>query len=125
VTDDARCGENLGRDLGQPLPDAIDFAFLSTQTLNDRALEREVLALYVAQVEDVASRLHGAPAMQADTAHLLAGSSRGIGAWQAAAAATHFEAASLPDRAACLATLTQALAAACAAARMRLAELQA
>jgi hypothetical protein len=107
--------------LGHEPSEAIDFAFLSTQTLGDPALQGEVLDLYVAQVRAILTRLPEASAQaQTDAAHLLIGSSRGIGAWAAAAAAARYEASTPKARRADLPVLTDALNAACTAAVARL-----
>ena len=80
---------------------ALDLAFLETQTFGDAALEREVLDLFVEQARRMVAAL---PAMsereQREAAHLLKGSSRGIGAWAAAAIAETYEQAAPATRAA-------------------------
>lgn len=82
---------DLGRRDGD---EAIDFAFLATQTFDDLDLQREVLALFVAQARRVIPTLARlGPREQGDAAHLLKGSARGIGAWDAAASAADYEAA--------------------------------
>ncbi len=90
--------QGLSRDLTRTSTGAVDFAFLVAQTFADVALEQEILELFVAQARKV---LPGLPALtpkgQADIAHLLKGSARGIGAWDAADAASRYE-ATAPDR---------------------------
>jgi HPt (histidine-containing phosphotransfer) domain-containing protein len=72
----------------------VDFAFLAAQTFDDRDLQHDVLRLFVAQARRVVPSLPGLSAReQADAAHLLKGSARGIGAWAAASAADAYEAA--------------------------------
>ena len=94
----------------------IDFAFLAKQTFADRALEREVLELFVAQARRVVPTLPHLPAReQADAAHLLKGSARGIGAWAAAASADTYEQAEPAARSALHRDLAGAFAAAEAA----------
>ena len=77
----------------------VDFAFLAIQTFGDRALEREVLRLFVAQAKRVVpSLINLAPRGRADAAHLLKGSARGIGAWRSADFADAYEAADDAER---------------------------
>jgi len=91
--------------------DPIDFAFLATQTFADRALEREVVALFVAQSRRVVPTLPElSPDEQGQAAHLLKGSARGIGAWTAAAAAERYEQAAPAERAALYVDLSGAFA---------------
>ena len=76
------------------LESPVDFAFLAAQTFGDRALERDVLRLFVAQAKCVVpSLINLAPRGRADAAHLLKGSARGIGAWRSAVLADAYEAA--------------------------------
>ncbi len=70
----------------------IDDAHLRRMTLDDPALEREVLAIFVRQASLLLSRIgdqNGRPAVEA--AHTLAGSAAGIGAWRVADAAGRLE----------------------------------
>ncbi len=77
----------------------IDFAFLAKQTFADRDLEREILRLFVAQARRVVPTLPSlSDRAQADAAHLLKGSARGIGAWHAAAIAEIYEQAPAAER---------------------------
>jgi HPt (histidine-containing phosphotransfer) domain-containing protein len=70
----------------------IDEDHLSRMTLGDRALEREVLAIFVQQTIIMLERIAGAePALASATAHTLKGSARGIGAWRVADAAERVE----------------------------------
>lgn len=86
-------------DSGRESTDPVDFAFLETQTFSDAALARELLDLFVAQVRRIVPTLPAlSPQAQADTAHLLKGSARGIGAWAAAETAAAYEAAPANDR---------------------------
>lgn len=70
----------------------VDLAFLAAQTFDDAGLQKDVLTLFVTQARRVLPTL---PVLsdnnQADAAHLLKGSARGIGAWAAAAAADRYE----------------------------------
>lgn len=60
----------------------VDLAHLSRQTLGDRDVEREVLALFVQQALSVRDRLGQAgPAERLSLAHGLKGSARGVGAF--------------------------------------------
>ena len=90
---------------------AIDAAFLAAQTFGDGALRREVLGLFVAQSRRVVPSLPRLdPREQADAAHLLTGSARGIGARAAAAIASAYEAAAPAARAALFPSLADAFA---------------
>jgi HPt (histidine-containing phosphotransfer) domain-containing protein len=80
-----------------PVEPAIDRAHLARMTHGERDLEREVLQLYTTQADLLLSRMRLEPPGQlpsaavAALAHTLKGSSRGIGAWQVAAAAEALE----------------------------------
>jgi len=70
----------------------IDLAHLSRMTMNDRELEREVLALFDRQMGMIMERIESAtPPVAAAAAHTLKGSASGIGAWQVVAAAAAVE----------------------------------
>lgn len=96
---------------------AIDRAHLARMTHGERDLEREVLHLYATQAGLLLNRMLAEPkgrlsvAAVAALAHTLSGSSRGIGAWEVAAAAASLEAdvAQGRDIAASVARLTQAI----------------
>jgi HPt (histidine-containing phosphotransfer) domain-containing protein len=71
----------------------IDLVHLARMTLGDRALEREVLALFERQATLLIARMRQAtPEGVATLAHTLKGSARGIGAWRVARAAETLEA---------------------------------
>ena len=71
---------------------AIDVDHLARMTLDDRAVEREVLQLFDRQSALLLARLpNEPPEVVATLAHTLTGSARGIGAWQVAAAAEALE----------------------------------
>jgi HPt (histidine-containing phosphotransfer) domain-containing protein len=73
-------------------PAVIDEDHLGRMTLGDRALEREVLEIFVRQTVIMLSRIAGAePMLAAAAAHTLTGSARGIGAWAVAEAAERLE----------------------------------
>jgi HPt (histidine-containing phosphotransfer) domain-containing protein len=75
-----------------PIDCAVDLVHLSRMTFGDRALEREVLDLFVRQAATLLATMEGAaPAALASLAHRLKGSARGIGAWRVAAAAEAVE----------------------------------
>lgn len=60
----------------------VDLVHLARQTMGDRNLEQEVLALFLQQVSSVRERLATADMAERRTlAHTLKGSSRGIGAF--------------------------------------------
>ncbi|GGE43092.1 hypothetical protein GCM10007276_20460 [Agaricicola taiwanensis] len=71
----------------------IDLVHLSRQTAGDRAVEREVLAIFRRQTRLFMIRLEGTtdPTGRAEIAHALVGSARGVGAWRVAAAAEELE----------------------------------
>jgi HPt (histidine-containing phosphotransfer) domain-containing protein len=71
----------------------VDLVHLARQTLGDRALEREILDLFVIQTRAVLDHLHAAEQEQQklDLAHTLKGSARAVGAWKVAACAESCE----------------------------------
>lgn len=72
---------------------SLDLAHLSKQTLGNRDLEREVLALFRRQARQVLFQLDALtdPQGRFELAHALNGSAKGIGAWRVAAAAQRLE----------------------------------
>lgn len=63
----------------------IDFDHLALMTLNDFALERDVLALFNQQAVAIVSRMHRAKVAELQAlAHTLKGSALGVGAWRIA-----------------------------------------
>lgn len=78
-----------------PVERPIDAEHLSRMTLGDRALEREVLGLFVQQIEILRPRIEASePEVAGAAAHTLKGSAAGIGAWAVARAAAEVEARS-------------------------------
>ena len=74
----------------------VDLAHLARQTMDDRDLEREVLALFVQQALSVRDRIADADARERVLlAHGLKGSARGVGAFAVAECAAVIE--SQPD----------------------------
>ena len=70
----------------------VDMAHLARQTMDDRALEQEVLALFVQQALSVRDKILDADAKQRVLlAHGLKGSARGIGAFAVADCAAIIE----------------------------------
>lgn len=74
----------------------IDLVHLSRQTMGDRELEVELLALFDRQAAAIAARLgaldaEGPQNWRVDLAHKLKGSARAIGAFAVAAAAENYE----------------------------------
>ena len=70
----------------------VDLVHLARQTMGDRNLEQEVLALFLQQVSSVRERLATADMGERRTlAHTLKGSSRGIGAFALADCADAIE----------------------------------
>jgi HPt (histidine-containing phosphotransfer) domain-containing protein len=107
-----------------PAERPIDLEHLSRMTLGDRALEREVLALFDRQAEMLIVKMQEAgPTVVSAYAHTLKGSAQGIGAFAVARAAEAVEAAAnASDRAKLTAALTQ-LGAAVGEAKQVIAEL--
>ena len=83
---------------------AIDLRHLSRYTLDNRALEAEVLGLFAAQLADTIDALKEACCDKAwcTAAHTLKGSARAVGAWRLAQLAEQAE------RMPCLAKAAQA-----------------
>lgn len=73
----------------------LDLVHLSRQTLGDRSVEREVLALFRRQARQVLFQIDALnnPSNRLEIAHALNGSARGIGAWRVASAAAALETA--------------------------------
>ncbi len=77
-------------------PFPLDLVHLARQTMGDRALEAELLALFDRQAAQIAAALAAppageTPALRADLAHKLKGSARAVGAHAVAAAAENYE----------------------------------
>lgn len=71
----------------------VDRAHLARQTMGDSGLEREVLGMFLRQIETLAARMRAAdPAARRELAHALCGSARGIGAFALAETAAAIEA---------------------------------
>jgi HPt (histidine-containing phosphotransfer) domain-containing protein len=80
-------------------PTAIDEDHLGRMTLGDRALEREVLEIFVRQNTIMLDRIGDAePSLAAAAAHTIKGSARGIGAWRVARAADWLEQVAVAGR---------------------------
>lgn len=73
----------------------IDLVHLARQTLGDRGLEQEILALYFKQSQTLLKQIEAAANLRerTDFAHMLKGSSRAVGAWHVAHAAEAVEVA--------------------------------
>ncbi|WP_298421386.1 hypothetical protein [Rhodoblastus sp.] len=71
----------------------IDLVHLARQTMGDRELEQELLALFDRQAAQIADKLRSARSdlTGAELAHKLKGSARAIGAAAVAIAADHYE----------------------------------
>lgn len=81
-------GETCPPSRGRP----VDLAHLARQTLGDRDIEQEVLALFMQQANMVRDRIAQAtPAERSLLAHGLRGSAGGIGAFSVAETATEIE----------------------------------
>lgn len=72
----------------------VDLVHLARYTLGNRALEREVLELFLTQSQIYLERLRESAEDRAwrDAAHTIKGSARGIGAWGVASVAEAAEA---------------------------------
>ena len=105
-----------------PDPAILDLDHLARMTFGEAALEREVLALFLTQSEDILRALADRPEEAAGAAHTLSGSARAIGAFAVAGRASELEAAALRGSAAALplANLREALAQARGAIEARL-----
>src|SRR5256885_16400582 len=71
----------------------IDFDHLQRMTLDDAAIEQEVLTMFSAQSTTLMQMLAAMPADASALAHTLKGSARAIGAFAVADAAARLEAA--------------------------------
>ena len=76
-----------------PLLGPLDFDHLERMTLGEKALEREVLEMFVAQSARLLDALATLPAETSALAHTLKGSARAIGAFKVAGCAATLEAA--------------------------------
>lgn len=75
-----------------PRTRAIDFAHLDRQTMGDRALEQEVLRLFLDQARSTTERLAAADRKERlRLAHALKGSARGVGAFPIASCVADLE----------------------------------
>lgn len=86
------------------MAEVIDLAHLRRFTLGDRALELEILGLFIDQVPNSIQALKEARTDRdwMTAAHTLKGSARAVGAWRLAHIAEHAERSASPsDRAAC------------------------
>jgi HPt (histidine-containing phosphotransfer) domain-containing protein len=75
----------------------IDWAHLSRYTMNDKALEHEVLGLFAMEAPRYFAQLQSAASHKAwiEAAHTLKGSARAVGAWAIAECAQAAEAVQL------------------------------
>ena len=73
-------------------PGPLDFDHLERMTLGEKALEREVLEMFVAQSARLLDALATLPPETPALAHTLKGSARAIGAFRVAEAAARLEA---------------------------------
>ena len=70
----------------------IDLSHLSSQTMGDREVEREVLAMFVEQAKTVRKKINNADMKERlFLAHALKGSARGVGAFAIAECAGAIE----------------------------------
>jgi len=103
----------------------IDRTHLARMTMGEKHLEGEVLALFNRQAGMLLGRMKGAPPEAAATlARTLAGSARGIGAWEVARAAQEVERAAQDSFYADTASEVQALRRAVARAQAAIKELR-
>jgi HPt (histidine-containing phosphotransfer) domain-containing protein len=84
--------EKAAPEAGEP---AIDWAYLSRQTMGDVALEAELLALFETQAAEFCGKLAAAASDKArlDLVHTLKGAARAIGAFALGDAAEDYESA--------------------------------
>jgi HPt (histidine-containing phosphotransfer) domain-containing protein len=78
-----KCGFEKRRRVRQA-PPTLDFSHLVRQTAGDPALQREILALFVAQSAEILAPLRDAATLapaRADLAHKLRGSAQAVGAF--------------------------------------------
>jgi HPt (histidine-containing phosphotransfer) domain-containing protein len=103
----------------------LDLDHLARMSFGDKALEREVLVLFLAQSERIAAALASHPGETAALSHALKGSAQAIGAFALAECADALEAAVLQgsEPEPVLARLREALAAARGAIEARLGRL--
>jgi HPt (histidine-containing phosphotransfer) domain-containing protein len=89
-----------GHEPATPAERPLDLAHLSRQTLGDRDLEREVLAIFRRQARQVLFQLEAMtdPNNRLQIAHALNGSAKGVGAWRVAEAAEALESAARDNR---------------------------
>ncbi len=74
------------------MPAPIDLTHFETATFGDRALQREVLALFETQALKLLETIRGSSGKaRAEAAHALKGAARGIGAFAVAAEAEKIE----------------------------------
>lgn len=98
-------GETAGPSGSRP----VDLAHLSRQTMGDRALEQEVLGMFVQQVAVMAERMKAADLSERRRlAHTLKGSARSVGAFMLADCAGALE--DEPASPAAMAVLTDRIA---------------
>jgi HPt (histidine-containing phosphotransfer) domain-containing protein len=97
----------------------LDFDHLERMTLGEKALEREVLEMFLAQSSRLMETLASLPVETAALAHTLKGSARAIGAFNVAERASALEAAG-PGGDDALVALREALAEARCAIEARL-----
>jgi HPt (histidine-containing phosphotransfer) domain-containing protein len=85
-----------GEGAAAPRARPVDLAHLAKQTLGDRALEQEVLKLFVQQALSARDQItHAATSERLRLAHSLKGSARGVGAFAIAECVAQLE--SRPD----------------------------
>ncbi|MEM8750814.1 MAG: Hpt domain-containing protein [Pseudomonadota bacterium] len=84
---------SLGSDQSRTHAQPIDLVHLSRQTLGDRDLEQEILALFRSQSQLYLQRLEHSKTRDERklAAHTILGSARGIGAWDVAEIVRHVE----------------------------------
>jgi HPt (histidine-containing phosphotransfer) domain-containing protein len=87
----------------------IDFAHLNRQTMGDRTLEQEVLALFIHQANSVCEQIaHAGHEGRLRLAHTLKGAAKGVGAFPIADCLAELE--SRPDHEALLRQLKRLVA---------------
>lgn len=82
----AKCTAGRARTISSSAPKPLDLVHLGRYTMGDRALEAEILALFIGEVPRTLASMYNADDLQSwkSAAHTLKGSGRAVGAWRIA-----------------------------------------